>query len=104
MKKLSFVSRKDRSKIIFNQNITLSGAPEEAYDYQVNGKSALEWIIDRYQITTHKDSQITNNPNDYSREVAEPRYIIDLIIKRIVTVSLETNKIVAALPALDVVE
>ena len=101
--KMSFGSRKDRSRIIYNSHITLEGIPEGALDCQVNGKSALEWILDRYQVTTHKDSQITNDPNDYSREVGDPRYIIDLI-KRIVTVSVETNSIVAALPALDIVE
>ncbi|MGJ9403323.1 type ISP restriction/modification enzyme [Arthrobacter sp. KK5.5] len=69
----------------------------------MNGKSALEWILDRYPVTTHKDSQITNDPNDYCREVGNPRYVIDLI-KRIVTVSVETHRIVAALPALDIAE
>ena len=103
VKKLSFLSRKDRTKIIYNGNITLAGIPDEAYEYQVNGKSALEWILDRYQITTHKDSQITNDPNDYSREVRDPRYIIDLI-RRIVTVSVETNQLVASLPALEIAE
>jgi len=103
VRKLSFGARKDRSSIIYNQRITLAGIPDGAFDYQVNGKSALEWIIDRYQVTTHKDSQITNDPNDYSREVENPRYILDLI-KRIVTVSVETMKIVAQLPALEVVE
>lgn len=101
--KLSFGARKDRSRIIYNASITLAGIPEDAFDYQVNGKSALEWILDRYQVTTHKDSQITNDPNDYCREVGDPRYIIDLI-KRIVTVSLETNRIVAGLPDLEIVE
>lgn len=101
--KLSFGARKDRSRIIFNQRITLAGIPEEAFEYQVNGKSALEWIIDRYQVTTHKDSLITNDPNDYCREVGNPRYIVDLI-KRIVTVSVETNKIVGNLPALEVLD
>jgi predicted helicase len=101
--KLSFGARKDRSSIIYNQRITLAGIPDEAYDYQVNGKSALEWIIDRYQVTTHKDSQITNDPNDYCCEVGNPRYIVDLI-KRIVTVSVETNGIVASLPALEIAE
>jgi predicted helicase len=101
--KMSFGARKDRSSIVYNRRITLGGIPDEAYDYQVNGKSAIEWIMDRYQVTTHKDSQITNDPNDYCREVGDPRYILDLI-KRIVTVSVETNKIVAALPALEIVE
>lgn len=103
VQKLSWGARKDRSRIVFNTNITLEGIPAETLDYQVNGKSALEWIIDRYQVTTHKDSQIINDPNDYCREVGDPRYIIDLI-KRIVTVSLETNKIVAGLPVLEIEE
>lgn len=101
--KPSFGARKDRTSIVYNQRITLGGIPDQAYDYQVNGKSALEWIIDRYQVTVHKDSQITNDPNDYCREVGDPRYILDLI-KRIVTVSVETVKIVAQLPALEIVE
>jgi predicted helicase len=101
--KLSFGARKERSSIIYNQRVTLAGIPDEAYEYQVNGKSALEWIIDRYQVSTHKDSQITNDPNDYCREIGKPRYILDLI-KRIVTVSVETTKIVAQLPALEIVE
>jgi predicted helicase len=103
VRKLSFGARKDRSRIIYNSRITLAGIPDEAFDYQVNGKSALEWIIDRYQVTTHKDSQITNDPNGYCREVGNPRYILDLI-KRIITVSVETNQIVAALPALEIAE
>jgi len=101
--KLSFGARKDRSNIIYNQGITLAGIPDDAYEYQVNGKSALEWIIDRYQVTTHKDSQLTNDPNDYCREVGDPRYILDLI-KRIVTVSVETMKIVEQLPPLEIIE
>jgi predicted helicase len=101
--KLSFGARKDHSRIIYNRGITLAGIPDEAYAYQVNGKSALEWIIERYQVTTHKDSRITNDPNAYCREVGDPRYILDLI-KRMVTVSVETNRIVAGLPDLDIVE
>ncbi len=73
------------------------GIPLEAYDYVVNGKSALEWIMERYQITKDKDSQIPNDPNDWSDD---PRYIIDLV-KRIVRVSLETVRIVNELPALN---
>nr|WP_241990826.1 type ISP restriction/modification enzyme [Cryobacterium gelidum] len=101
--KMGFLGRKDRSGVFYNSQITLTGIPETAYDYQVNGKSAIEWILDRYQVTTHKESQITNDPNDYSREVDDPSYIIDLLA-RIVTVSLETVRIVAALPPLDSLE
>jgi predicted helicase len=99
--KLSFGARKNR--IVYNSRITLAGVPDETFDYRVNGKSALEWIIDRNQVTTHKDSQITNDPNDYCRGIGNPRYIVDLI-KRIVTVSVETNKIVASRPALEIAE
>jgi predicted helicase len=86
----------DKSVIVYNSKIKLAGIPLEAYDYIVNGKSALEWIMERYQFTRDKDSQITNDPNDWSDD---PRYIIDLV-KRIVRVSLETVKIVNGLPAL----
>jgi len=86
----------DKTTLIYNAHLTLTGIPLETYEYIVNGKPALEWIVERYQITTHKDSGIVNNPNDWSED---PRYIVELI-KRVVTVSLETVKIVEALPAL----
>ncbi|RKZ45893.1 MAG: hypothetical protein DRR08_33770 [Candidatus Parabeggiatoa sp. nov. 2] len=88
----------DKTTLIYNSNITLSGIPLSAYDYIVNGKSALEWIIERYQVTTDKASGIKNDPNDWAPD--NPRYIIDLI-KRIVRVSLETLKIVDKLPKLN---
>lgn len=103
VEKMRFGPKKDKSTIVFNQNVTLSGIPEAAYEYQVNGRSAIEWIIESYQVKTHKASQITNDPNDYSREVGNPRYILDLL-KRIITVSLETQKLVATLPKLEIAE
>jgi predicted helicase len=90
----------DKTTIHYNARITLTGIPLEAYDYVVNGKPALEWIMERYQITVDKDSGIRNDPNDWAREHNQPRYILDLL-KRIVRVSMETMKIVNALPALD---
>ena len=93
----------DKSTIIYNDRITLSGIPEEAYRYMLGSRSAIEWIIDRYQVKTDKASGIVNDPNDWSREVEDPRYIIDLLA-RIVTVSLETMAIVDALPALDILD
>ena len=90
----------DRSTIIYNTRVTLSNIPEEAYRFQLGARSAIEWIIDRYQVKTDAASGIVNDPNDWS---GDPRYIIDLL-KRIVTVSLETMKIVDALPALDIIE
>jgi predicted helicase len=97
VQKMSFGRGKDRSTIIYNAHLTLSGIPEAAYRYMLGSRSAIEWIIDRYQVSTRKDSGIRNDPNDWSED---PRYIVDLL-KRIVTVSIDTMKIVDALPALE---
>lgn len=93
----------DKTSIVYNSQITLSGIPEAAYRYMLGSRSAIEWIIDRYQVKTDKASGIVNDPNDWSREVEDPRYIIDLLA-RIVTVSLETMQIVDSLPALAIRE
>jgi predicted helicase len=93
----------DRTTVIYNSRITLTGVPEAAYRYQLGSRSAIEWILDRYQVKTDKASGIVNDPNDWSREVGDPRYIIDLLA-RIVTVSLETMAIVDDLPALAIQE
>ncbi|MBL8762233.1 MAG: DEAD/DEAH box helicase [Phycisphaerae bacterium] len=90
----------DKTRVIYNSHITLSGIPPEALEYVVNGKPALEWVLERYQVTVDKDSGIKNDPNDWSREHKQPRYIIDLV-KRVVRVSVETVKIVKSLPALN---
>lgn len=103
VQKLKFGPKKDRTLIKYNGHLTLKGIPEEANEYQVNGRSALEWVIDRYQVKTNKESLITNDPNDYCRAVNDPRYIVDLI-KRLVTVSLETQKLVGTLPRFEVLE
>ena len=96
-------SGNDRSVLHYNDWIILSGIPEEAYCYQLGSRSAIEWIIDRYYVKTDKASGIVNDPNDWSREVGDPRYILDLLA-RIVTVSLRTMEIVDALPALTIRE
>lgn len=87
----------DQTKIIYNHKISLSNIPLEAYEYIVNGKSAIEWVIDRYQIKIDKDSGIKNDPNDWSED---PRYILDLV-KRIVRVSIESVRLINGLPALN---
>jgi predicted helicase len=94
-------ARSDRSILHYNERITLQGIPIEAYRYTLGSRSAIEWIIDRYWVKTDKASGIVNDPNDWSREVGDPRYILDLLA-RIVTVSLETIRIVDGLPALDI--
>jgi len=97
MKFAGFARQPNKTTIIYNNKITLSGIPLSAYDYKVNGKSAIEWIMERYQVTTDKASGIKNDPNDWSDD---PRYIVDLV-KRMVRVSLETMKIVDKLPKLN---
>ena len=94
-------ARADRSVIHYNERITLRGIPEEAYRYTLGSRSAIEWIIDRYWVKTDKASGIVNDPNDWSREAGDPRYILDLLA-RIVTVSLATMQVVDALPPLDI--
>ena len=90
----------DRSTLIYNDHITLRGIPDEVHDYIIGPRSALAWLMDRYQVKTHKASGIVNDPNDWATEHGQPRYILDLA-KRIVTVSLETLRIVRDLPPLD---
>ncbi|PRY55734.1 DEAD/DEAH box helicase [Glycomyces artemisiae] len=96
-RKMRFASREDRTRIVYNSHVTLTDIPEAAFRYQVGSRSAVEWIMDRYYVRTDKASGIVNDPNDWSDD---PRYIIDLL-KRIVTVSLETMAIVDALPPLE---
>lgn len=90
----------DRSRIIYDDRVTIRGIPLSAYDYVVNGKSAIEWVMDRYQVTTNKDSGIVNDPNKWLEESGDERYIVDLVLK-VVTVSMETQKIVSILPKLE---
>jgi len=91
---------KDLSTIHYNHRITVSGIPREAYDYVVNGKPAIEWVMDRQVVKTDKDSGIVNDANDWAVEtVGNPRYPLELLL-RVITVSVETMKIVRALPPL----
>lgn len=87
----------DKSTIIFNGGLTITNIPLEAYDYIVNGKSAIEWIMERYQVSTDAKSGILNDPNKWAEEHNDEKYIFNLLL-RIITVSLETMKIVNALP------
>jgi predicted helicase len=86
---------KDKTSLLYNQFLTLSGIPPETYEYRLGNRSALEWVIDQYQVSTDKRSGITNDPN---RE-DDPQYILRLI-GQVITVSLETVKIVGGLPLL----
>ena len=99
VEKMRFANKGDKSVIQYNESIQLSNIPLDAYDYVVNGRSAIEWIMDRYQVRVDKASGIVNDPNDWAAEHNKPRYILDLLLS-IVTVSLETNRIVQGLPKL----
>jgi predicted helicase len=90
--------RKDT--IHFNSRITISNIPDEAYEYVVNGKSAIEWVMERYAVTTHKESGIRNDPNDWAAEHDNPRYILDVLLS-VVNVSVQTVEIVRGLPKLE---
>ena len=93
---------KDLTTLHYNDKITLTGIPVEAYDYVVNGKSALDWVVERQSVKIDKDSSIVNDANAWAVEtVGNPRYPLELF-QRVVTVSLESMKIVRALPKLDI--
>lgn len=85
--------------IHYNSRITITNIPLEAYDYVVNGKSAIHWVIECYQVTTDKNSGIVNDPNAWSQEQGKPRYILDLLLS-VIHVSLESQRIIATLPRL----
>lgn len=93
----------DKCIIHYNAGITIENIPLEAYDYVVNGKSAIEWVMERYAVKKDPASQIENNPNDWCREHDDPKYIYNLLL-RVITVSLETMKIVRSLPKLKLEE
>ncbi len=87
---------KDKTKLIYNDFLTLDGIPPEAFEYRLGNRSALDWVIDQYRVKTDKRSGITNDPNRDD----EPDYIVKLI-QRVMTVSIETVKIVKELPVLE---
>ncbi len=94
----------DKSTVIYNSNITITDIPKEAYEYIVNGKPALEWVMERQCVKTDKKSGIVNDANRYAVEtVGNPAYPLELF-QRVITVSLETMKIVKNLPKLEIRE
>ncbi|MBE8951515.1 MAG: hypothetical protein SR1Q7_00015 [Quinella sp. 1Q7] len=97
--KLRF-AKDDRTTLIYNRHIKIRNIPPQAFDYVVNGRSPLEWIIDRYRVKTDKASGIVNDANAWGIEHGNPRYILNLILSSI-TVSLRTLEIVENLPSVD---
>lgn len=93
---------KDLTTVIYNNQITIKNIPVEAYEYIVNGKPALDWVMERQGVSTDKKSQITNDANDWAIEtMGNAKYPLELF-QRVITVSLETMKIVKSLPKLDI--
>lgn len=90
----------DKTTVIYNTNIVIENIPEEAYDYEVNGKPALEWVMERQGVKTDKASGITNDANDWAIETMDnARYPLELFL-RVITVSLKSQAIVNGLPKL----
>lgn len=101
VEKMKYGKGKDRTTLHYNPKITVTGIPLEAYDYVVNGKPALDWVVERQCVKTDKDSGIVNDANDWAIETMHnPRYPLELFL-RVITVSLETMKIVRSLPPLN---
>jgi predicted helicase len=100
--KMKFAKKGEKSTVVYNDYITIKDIPVEAYEYVVNGKPALEWVMERQGVKTDKDSGITNDANLYATEtVGDPTYPLKLF-QRVITVSLETIKIVRSLPKLEI--
>lgn len=102
VEKMRYGKDKDRTTLHYNDKITVTGIPLEAYDYVVNGKPALDWVVERQCVKIDKDSGIVNDANDWAVETMKnPKYPLELFL-RVITVSLETMKIVRGLPALEI--
>lgn len=97
VQKMKFLSKNDKSTIVYNNYITVKNIPEEAYEYVLNGRSAIEWVMNQYQITINKKSGIKNDPNLWGQEHGNPRYILDVLLG-VINVSIKTMEIVRRLP------
>ena len=96
VEKMKWRTKTDRSAIVYNSAVTIAGIPDTAHDYMLGSRSALDWVIDRYQVKTDKASGIVNDPNDWCDEHDDPTYIAELI-KKVTTVSVKTVELIAEL-------
>ena len=102
VEKMRLASKGDLSTIVYNPHITVGEIPLEAYDYVVNGKPAVRWVMERQSVRTDKANGIVNEANRYAVETMNnPRYPLDLLL-RVITVSVETMRIVRSLPSLKI--
>jgi len=97
---MKFPAKDKKDTIIYNPYISISNIPPKAYEYIVNGKSAIEWVMERYAVTIHKESGIKNDPNDWAVEHENPQYILDLLLA-VIAVSIKTVDIVDGLPKVE---
>ena len=100
VQEMKFSAKSQKDTIIYNNDISISNIPEMAYEYVVNGKSPIEWVMERYQINNDQKTGITNDPNDWATEHNKPRYILDLLLS-VINVSVQTVDIVNKLPEVD---
>lgn len=100
VKKMKHPKRAQLDTIIFNEDIVITDIPERAYEYVVNGKPAIEWIIDQYQVKKDKKSGIVDDPNEFSDN---PKYIFNLLLS-IINVSMQTMDLVESLPPLEIID
>lgn len=102
VEKMKFAKKGDKNTVIYNHRITLKGIPEAAWDYVVNGKAALDWVMERQAVRTDKASGIVNDANDWAVEtMGNPKYPLELF-QRVVNVSIKTQNIVNSLPSLEI--
>lgn len=98
---MTIVSKNNQfDTIIYNSDITIEDIPEKAYEYIVNGRPAVEWIIDQYRIKKDRNSGLIDDPNDYS---TDQKYIFDLLLK-IINLSIQSVHLINDLPSLEIIE
>lgn len=100
VKKMKFSKRGFKDSIVFNSDITIAGIPEVAYDFMVNGRSAIEWIMNQYRVQADTKVGIVDNPNDYSED---EMYIFNLLLS-VINVSVQTVDLINSLPPIEIVE
>ena len=97
---MRFLAKDRKDTILYNPHITVVNVPSVAYEYVVNGKSAVEWVMERYQLKTDKESGIVNDPNMWGEELGQPFYVLNLLLS-VIAVSVKTVEFVGGLPPLE---
>ena len=107
VEKMSFKGKRnnfDKSTIIYNEFITIKNIPLSSYNYEINGKSAIEWVMERQKIKKNDETLIINDANDYAKEtIKNPAYPLELL-QKVITVSLESQKLIKSLPKLEIIK